>query len=85
MSKYIWLLLLAIPPWVAAESDAPQWILLLAIAPFFIRASTLGDHPDEHLLGEGYSRVRTPFVIVLCVGGLVLGAVLVMVARALLS
>ena len=84
MSKYIWLLLLAIPPWVAVEFDAPKWVVLLSIAPFYIRASTLGEHPDEHLLGEGFAKFRKPLLIVLVLGGLILGAGLLTVVRALL-
>lgn len=41
MLKYAWLLVLAIPPWAAAEFDAPKWGVMVAIAPFLIFAMTL--------------------------------------------
>lgn len=61
MSKYIWLVILVIPMWAAAELDAPKWVLMLTAAPFFLRAATLGDHPDEHLLGEGFAQYSRRF------------------------
>lgn len=84
MSKYIWLLILTLPMWAAAELNAPKWVLLLAAAPFFLRAATLGDDPDEHLLGEGFARFRPSLLVLLGVGGLILGAVLLVVVRTLL-
>ena len=51
MPKFVWLLLLAIPPWAAVEFDAPKWLVMVAVAPFFLFAMTLQD-PDEELLGE---------------------------------
>jgi hypothetical protein len=82
MSKYLWLVLLAVPPWVAEKLDAPKWVLLLAAAPFFFRAATLGDDPDEHLLGEGFARFRRPVLLMLLVGGFVFGTVMLIVFRA---
>jgi hypothetical protein len=84
MSKYIWLLVLALPVWAAVELDAPKWVSVLAAAPFFLRAATLGDHPDEHLLGEGFAQYRPSILVVLGVGGLILGAALLVVVRTLL-
>jgi hypothetical protein len=84
MSKYIWLLVLAIPIWAAVELDAPRWISGLAAIPFFWRAATLGDDPDEHLLGEGFAQYRPSILVVLGIGGLILGAVIFVVVRALL-
>ena len=84
MSKYIWLLVLALPMWAAVELDAPKWVLILAAIPFFLRAATLGDHPDEHLLGEGFAQYRPSILVVLVVGGLILGAALLVLLQALL-
>ena len=84
MSKYIWLLVLALPIWAAAELDAPKWVLVLTVIPFFLRAATLGDDPDEHLLGEKFAQYRPTILVVLGVGGLLLGAALLVVVRALM-
>jgi uncharacterized protein (DUF983 family) len=84
MSKYIWLLVLILPMWAAIELDAPKWVSVLASVPFFLRAATLGDHSDEHLLGEGFAQYRPPILVVLVVGGLILGTALLVVVRTLL-
>ena len=73
--KVLWLLLLAIPPWVAVEFDAPKWVAMLAAAPFFLFAMTLGD-PDEDALGEASGTFRTGALVVMAVGGLVLAGVI---------
>jgi uncharacterized membrane protein len=83
MRKYLWLLVLAIPPWVALELDARKWIIMLAVAPFFLFAMTLGD-PDEHLLGERFDNFRKPLLVFIALGGLVLGVGLLMWFRALI-
>ncbi len=75
MLKYVWLLILAIPPWIAVEFDAPKWVVAVAIAPFFLLAMTLGD-PDEDLLGEASEGFRKRTLILVGAGGLVLGGVL---------
>jgi hypothetical protein len=72
MRKIAWLLVLALPAWVATEFDAPKWVLMLAAAPFLLFAMTLGD-PDEHLLGEASGTFRKGALIVIGVGGLILG------------
>lgn len=82
MNKIVWLVLLAIPPWVAAELGAPKWVLLLTSAPLFIRAATLGNDSEEYLLGEGFAEYRGSFLAILIVGGLVLGVVLLVVFQA---
>ena len=84
MSKYIWLLVLTIPIWAAVELDAPKWVLMLTAVPFFLRAATLGDHPDEHLLGEGFAQYRPSILVVFGVGGLILGAALLVLVQTLL-
>ncbi|HEY6527061.1 MAG TPA: hypothetical protein VIZ65_00080 [Cellvibrionaceae bacterium] len=84
MSKYIWLFILALALWAAVELNAPKWVLILSTAAFFLRAATLGDHPDEHLLGEGFAQYRPSILIVLGVGGLILGAAIFAVIRTLL-
>lgn len=75
MLKYVWLLVLAIPPWVAVEFDAPKWVMMVSAAPFFLFAMTLGD-PDEDLLGEASGTFRKGALVVMGVGGLVLGCIL---------
>ena len=74
MLKYVWLLVLAIPPWVAAEFDAPKWVVMVALAPFILFAMTLGD-PDEELLGEASGTFRKGARVVIAIGALVLGSV----------
>jgi hypothetical protein len=73
MKKLIWLLVLAIPLWLAAELHAPKWVLTLTVIPFFIYASTLGDS-DEDLLGEGFARKSKVVLLLLVIGGVVLFA-----------
>ena len=84
MSKYIWLVVLALPIWGAAELDAPKCVVMRTTIPFFLRAATLGDTPEEHLLGEGYAKFRPTLLVVLVVGGLIMGAVLLILAKVLL-
>lgn len=83
MHKLIWLLVLAIPPWIAAELDAPKWLIALAVVPFFFFASTLGD-PDEHLLGDRFAKNSKPLLLVIVIGGLILVSGLLSFFRALL-
>lgn len=82
MPKIAWLLLLAIPPWVAVEFDAPKWVAMVAAAPFFLFAMTLGD-PDEELLGEASGKFRKGALVVMGVGGLILGGVVFILWRVL--
>ncbi|MEG3788972.1 hypothetical protein V1318_02435 [Lysobacter sp. CCNWLW3] len=84
MRKYVWLLILAIPPWVAVKLDAPKWGVVLAVAPFFILAMTLDD-PDEDLLGESSGAFRKGALIAIGVGGLVLGGVLLILWQVFFS
>ena len=83
MSKYIWLLVFLIPIWAAIEFDAPKWVSMLCSAPFFLRAATLGNDPDEYLLGEGFAQHRPIILVGLVVGGLAMAAGLLMLAKAL--
>jgi hypothetical protein len=57
---------------------------VLTAIPFFLRAATLGNHPDEHLLGEDISQYRPSILAVLVVGGVILGAALLVVVRTML-
>ena len=82
MRKYIWLLLLTIPPWVAVEFDSPKWVVTVAVAPFFLLAMTLGDS-DEYLLGEASEKFRKGALVAIGVGGLVLGGALFILLRVL--
>jgi hypothetical protein len=83
VSRYVWLIALALPIWAAAELEAPKWVLMLTAIPFFLRAATLGDPPDEQLLGEGFAQYRPSVLVALGVGGLILGAGLLMLAKVL--
>ena len=71
MRKILWLLLLAIPPWIATELDAERWLAALCAVPFLLYAMTLGD-PDETLLGDASPAVRTGALAVVGIGGAVL-------------
>ena len=75
MRKYVWLLLLGIPPWVAVQFEAQKWFVMLAAVPFFLFAMTLGD-PDEDLLGEASGKFRKVVLVVIGAGTIVLGSVL---------
>ena len=75
MLKYIWLLVLAIPPWAAVEFDSPKWVVMIAVVPFFLLAMTLGN-PEEHLLGEASGKFRKGALVFIGVGGIVLGSAL---------
>ncbi len=75
MLKYIWLLVLAIPPWAAVEFNSPKWVVTIAVVPFFLLAMTLGD-PDEHLLGKASGKFSKSALILIGIGGLILGSVL---------
>lgn len=74
MLKYVWLLVLAVPPWAAVKFDAPKWIVVLAVVPFLIFAMTLGD-PDENLLGEASGKFRKSALVIIVAGGLAVGTV----------
>lgn len=74
MLKYVWLLALVVPPWLAVEFDAPKWVAVIATAPFFLYAMTLGD-PDEEMLGEYSGSFRKSALVVMAIGGLILGTV----------
>lgn len=74
MLRYVWLLALVIPPWIAVEFDAPKWGVMIATAPFFLYAMTLGD-PDEDMLGERSATFRKGALTVMAIGGAILGTV----------
>lgn len=80
MLKYVWLLVLAIPPWVATELEAPKWATMIAVAPFFLYAMTLGD-PDEELLGEASGKFRNRALVLIGAGGLILGGIILILWR----
>ncbi|MEC5387850.1 hypothetical protein VVD49_19110 [Uliginosibacterium sp. H3] len=80
MLKYVWLLVLTIPPWAAAEFGASKWVVGLALAPFFILAMTYGD-PDEDQFGEASGAFRKGALIALFVGAIVLVTVLFILWR----
>ncbi|MBK8284908.1 MAG: hypothetical protein IPK97_08420 [Ahniella sp.] len=51
MRKLVWLVALAIPPWIASDLEAPKWVLLISVATFFLLAMNMGNH-EEDLLGD---------------------------------
>jgi hypothetical protein len=79
MKKYIWLIVLLIPLWVASEYDAPRWVVLLLLGIFMLYAGTLPSQYDRP--GEGG---LSPFLILIAIAGLVMGTVLFKYARALM-
>lgn len=82
MLKYVWLLVLAIPPWAAVEFDSPKWVVMVAVAPFFLLAMTLGN-PEENLLGESPEKFRKGALVAIGIGGLVLGGAFFILLRVL--
>ena len=80
MLKYVWLLVLAIPPGLAVKFDASTWVIAVAVAPFFIFAMTLND-PEENLLGEASGPFRMGALVVMAAGGVALGVVLLVLWR----
>ena len=72
MSKILFLLALAIPPWLAGKFDAPKWVLLLSSVPFGLLAISMGD-PDEHMFGEASEKVGRYLFLLLGLGGTALG------------
>lgn len=82
MLRYVWLLLLVIPPWVATEFDAPKWLVTVAVVPFFLYAMSLGDS-DEDLLGEASGSFRKGALAFVVIGGLILGAAAFMLWKVL--
>lgn len=82
MHKYVWLLVLAIPPWIAAELHAPKWLIVVAVAPFLILAMKMGD-PDEEMFGEASRKFRVGALVVLGAGGLALGFVVYLLWKVL--
>lgn len=82
MLKYVWFLVLAIPPWLAVKFDASKLIVALAVAPFFIFAMTLDD-PDEDLLGAASGTFRNGALALLGAGGLALGIVVLILWQVL--
>ena len=75
MFRYVLLVLLVIPAWIAVELDAPKWVVMVAIVPFFLHAMRLSN-PEDDLLGEFSGRFRSGALIVMGAGGLVLCAVI---------
>ena len=83
MSKLLWLGILVLPIWAAAHFGAPKWLSMVLAMPFFVYAETLRD-PEENLLGEGFASFRPWLLVLLGLGGLVLGGVLLLVAKAMM-
>jgi hypothetical protein len=82
MLKFVWYLVLAIPPWVAVEFDAPRWIVMACAAPFLLFAMFQGD-ADEDQFGEASGEFRKWTLVLVAVGGLVLGGVLLVLWQVL--
>lgn len=71
MKKIVWLLVLAVPPWLAVKWGAPKWGLTLSIVPFFLLAMSMGDS-DEHMFGEASEGIGKWLFLLVGLGGLVL-------------
>lgn len=71
MRKLVWLVALAIPPWIASELEAPKWVLFISVAPFFLLAMSMGNH-EEDLLGDASPSFRRFMIPLVVIGGIVL-------------
>lgn len=71
MKKYIWMAVLAIPPFVALEYGAPKWLIFVLFAIFAFYVSTIDSRYEN-----SENKAISPFVLLFIVSGLVLGAVL---------
>jgi hypothetical protein len=71
MKKYIWIAVLAIPPFIALEFGAPKWVLTILFAVFAFYVSTI-----DPKYQNSEDKAMSPFVIVFIIAGLVMGVVL---------
>jgi len=71
MKKYIWLIVLAVPPLVAMELGASKWLIIVLFAIFAFYASTINPR-----FKKSENKEISPFVILFIMAGLVMGAVL---------
>lgn len=74
MTKILWLIALALLPWLATRLDAPKWAVLLSLVPFGLLAMSMGDS-DEEMFGDASSKVGRLLFLLLGIGGVALGAV----------
>lgn len=56
MTKILWLIALALLPWLATRLDAPKWAVLLTLVPFGLLAMSMGDS-DEEMFGDASPKV----------------------------
>lgn len=71
MKKYIWMAVLAIPPFIALEYGAPKWVTFVLFAIFAFYVSKFN---PKYKNSE--DQAISPFVIIFIVAGLVMGAAL---------
>lgn len=71
MKKYIWMVVLAIPPFIALEYGAPKWVTFVLFGIFAFYVSTINPR-----FKNSEDQSISPFVILFIVAGLVMGAVL---------
>lgn len=74
MTKILWLIALALLPWLATRLDAPKWAVLLSLVPFGLLAMSMGDS-DEEMFGDASPKVGRFLFLLLGIGGVALGAV----------
>lgn len=72
MTRILFLIVLAVPPWLATKFDAPKWVVLLSIVPFGLLAMSMGDS-DEHMFGDASETVGKYLFLLLGLGGVALG------------
>lgn len=83
MRKFLWLGILVLPIWAATHFGAPKWVSMVLAMPFFLYAATLSD-PEESLLGDDFASFRPWLLVLLGLGGLVMGGMLLLVAKAMM-
>jgi len=74
MTKILWLIALALLPWLATRLDAPKWAVLLTLVPFGLLAMSMGDS-DEEMFGDASPKVGRFLFLGLGMGGVALGLV----------
>lgn len=79
MKKYIWMAVLAIPPFVAMEYGAPKWVTFVLFAVFAFYVSTI-----DPKYQKSEDKAISPFVVLFIIAGVVVGGVLLAWGRALM-
>jgi hypothetical protein len=85
MRKLIWLLALAAPPLIALQLEVARWVALVSALPLLCFLMLDSEkHPDEHLLGEGFNRIRGWVLAVVLIVDVILGGGLLTVAGSMM-